>query len=345
MFSSFQNLAQLLAKNEQMKMLSSLIRNMRLTQGSLALNGIMKPIINELTKYTIDTVIQGLHAKDVDLIKEQLGSLAASYYTLESMIYMTAGLNDIYHKQDVEVEAAMVQAYAIQAMTDFIIRPTQSIGSPSVCKGSKFDRLIRDAIQFSANGEHLDATQQYLCLSSLSYAGHELCSEVTKTRNPLHHPSFIFSRMLVEKSIETPKRKQKLFHYLHPSLEPAGNMLEDSIIRLSAAAEILLGRHGQLVSDHSVEVAKLAKAATLCYAMFCVTSRASRSYCIGLRNADQEMNMANVICFLNSKKVKDIAMEIDSGEHGTTEATWKTIGEKLLERKEYQFEHPTARNF
>lgn len=215
-----------------MKCLGSMMNSSRLTQGTLALNGIMKPLLNELTKHSIDTVINGLHMKDVDIVKEQLGSLVADYYSLESMIYMTAGLTDIYENQDIEVESAMVQSFAIQAMTDFVMRPMHAVGAKAACEGSPYAKYVRDAIQFAANTEYLDSVKQYLSLAGLNFAGVKLEDFVRKDRNPLHHPSFIFSRLFLEKSIDKPKRTQLLHHYLHPSLEHAGNMLEDSVLRL-----------------------------------------------------------------------------------------------------------------
>ena len=305
----------------------------------------MKPLIKNLTDNAINTKVQGIHMKDVDTIKEQIGSLACSYYALESMIYMTAGLMDIYEKQDVEIEAAMVQAFAIQAMTDFVVRPLHAVGPQAVVKGGGFERFIRDATQLAAAGEYLDTVQQFISLAGFQHAGPVLNEQVMKERNPLNHPAFVFSRVFKQTSIEHPKKKFNLDEYLHPSLVTAANFLESSILRLNAAAEILLARHGQHVVQHTVENAKLAEAATLCFAMFAVTARASRSYCIGLRNADQEVHLANVFCFEKSDKVKRIAKEIDNGEYATSEHTFKIIGEKLIEAKEYHLEHPTTRNF
>lgn len=332
-------------KKDGYKVAKALLNSLRLDKGFQALGGVMKPLIKNLTDNAINTKVQGIHMKDVDTIKEQIGSLACSYYALESMIYMTAGLMDIYEKQDVEIEAAMVQAFAIQAMTDFVVRPLHAVGPQAVVKDGGFERFIRDATQLAASGEYLDTVQQFISLSGFQHAGPVLNEQVMKERNPLNHPAFVFSRVFKQTSIEHPKKKFNLDEYLHPSLVTAANFLESSILRLNAAAEILLARHGQLVVQHTVENAKLAEAATLCFAMFAVTARASRSYCIGLRNADQEVHLANVFCFDKADKVKRIAKEIDNGEYATSEHTFKIIGEKLIETKEYHLEHPTTRNF
>lgn len=327
------------------KVASSLLNSLRLDKGFLALSGVMKPMLKSLTENAINTKVQGVHMKDVDTIKEQLGALACSYYALESMIYMTAGLIDIYEKQDVELESAMVQAFAIQTMTDFVVRPLHAVGPQAAIKGGGFDRYIRDAVQLAAAGEYLDTVQQFISLAGFNHAGPVLNEAVVKNRNPLNHPAFIFSRIFKQTSIDHPKKKFNLDEYLHPSLASGANFMENSILRLNAAAEILLARHGSLVVQHTVENAKLAEVATLCYAMFAAAARASRSYCIGLRNAEQEIHLANVFCYVSSGKVKRIVKEIDNGEYATSEHTFKIVGEKMIEAKEYHLEHPTTRNF
>lgn len=328
-----------------MSVAGTLMNSLRLQTGVKALGGVMKPMIKNLTDHCINTKIQGIQLKDVDTIKEQIGSLASSYYALESMIFLTTGLADIYEKQDIDVECAMVQAFAIQLLTDFMVRPLHAVGSKSVLLGSEFERCIRDAIQLAANGETLDTVKQFIALSGMNYAGTLIHEDVMKNRNPLSHPSFILSNLFTTTSIESPKKKFNLEKFLHPSLDPAANFLGFSISRLFAAVDILLGRHGTMVIQHTVEVAKIADAAIACYAMYAVVSRASRSYCIGLRNAEQEIHLANCFCYHGAEKVKYLAKEIDNGEYGTSEHTYKLVGEKLIETKGYHFEHPTTRNF
>lgn len=324
---------------------SDLLNMMRLDKGVEAMQSVMKPLIKQLTDHCINTKIQGVHLKDIDTVKEQLGYLATNCYALESMIYMTAGLIDIYEKQDVEVESAIVQAFAIETMTDFMVRPLHSVGPLAVVKGAGFDKYIREATQVAASGEQLDIVRQFIALGGLNHAGQQLAQDVKKHRNPLDHPAFVWSRFFKETSIETPRKSFHFENYVHPTLEPAADFVESSVLRLKAASEILLGRHGALVVQHTVEVAKIGEAAVLCYAMFAAISRASRSYCVGLRNADHEIHLASCFSYIASQKVKHIAKGIDNSEYGTSEHTFKLIGEKLIENKNYQFEHPTAKNY
>jgi acyl-CoA dehydrogenase family member 9 len=318
---------------------------MRLDKGVQAMGGVMKPLIKRLIDYSINTKVHGIEAKDIDLVKEKLGALTSYHYVLESMVYMTSGLKDIYDDQDVDVESAMVQAFAIQAMDHFIVRPMHAVGFRAVIKGEGFEKYIRDAAQLSSSAEPLDSTNQFIALSGIHHAGTILNEMIKKDRNPLNHPAFFFSRFFNNVSIEQPKLKHDLEGYFHPSLSVAVTRIEMSILRLGAAVDILLGRHGPMIIQHTVETDRIAEAATLCYAMFAATSRASRSYCIGLRNADQEIHLAQCFCFVASQRVKEIAKGIDSSEYGTSEHTFKTLGKHLIDSKDYHLEHPTTRNF
>lgn len=323
----------------------SLLTFSRLDKGVQALGGVMKPILTNLIEHCTTTKAQGVYLKDIDTIKEQLGSLTSLCYALESMIYMTAGLTDIYEKQDIELESAMVQAFAIQTMTEFMVRPLHAVGPQALNKGSNFERYIKDAAQLAAACEHLDGVTNFIALNGFNHAGKVMSENVTKNRNPLDHPAFSFGRLFRQVSIENPKKKFNLEEYVHPTLAPPANFLEFSILRLHAAVDILLARHGAAVVEHTVELAKISQAATLCYAMFASLARASRSYCIGLRNSDQDIRLCSFFCYDSSEKVKKIAKEIDHGEYATGEHTFKTVGEKLIETKQYHLEHPTTRNF
>lgn len=179
----------------------------------------------------------------------------------------------------------------------------------------------------------------------MNHAGKILNQDIIKRRNLLDHPMFIFNRMRKEISIENPKLKMNLWHDLHESLRPAAGFLEASIYRLRATVEILFARFGSQIFLHSVECGKIAEIATLCYAMYASSSRASRSYCIGLRNADQELYLVNALCFELHNQVKKLAIEIDHGEFVSTIHYYRQVGEKLMENKKYNLEHPTTRNF
>lgn len=73
--------------------------------------------------------------------------------------------------------------------------------------------------------------------------------------------------------------------------------------------------------------------------------RASRSYCIGLRNADTEMLLANAYCYQTKDIVKRLVLEITYGPYGTNDANYQKLAEKAFECNGYFSEHPLTKNF
>lgn len=312
--------------------------------GAQILTGIMKPILQSLTDYTINTKTQPSNFKEMENVRERLGMLTCNYYVLESMLFMTSGLLDIYEDQDSNVEAAMIKAFALEMLTSFTNTPLHMIAGEAVSKSEPFERLLRDGLQLAATGETLNSVKLFIGLMGLNHAGIACNDTIKQVRNPFDHPAFIFNRIF-KQSIQRPKMTLNLKFHLHPSLDPAAYCLEKSILRLKAATEIVLGRHGPEVVEHPVEIEKLSDAATLCYAMLASIARASRSYCIGLRNADQEVMTAGCFALYGMETVLRIATEIDDGEYATNEHNFKKLGEKLIESKGYFLEHPITRNF
>ncbi len=103
---------QLLSENLQASV--DILNQLRLNMAIMAVNGVMKPIINKLSDFFINTRIQNIFYKDLDVMKETVGRLTATCYGLESMIYYTTALKDIYDGQDIDVECGAVKSFAVQ---------------------------------------------------------------------------------------------------------------------------------------------------------------------------------------------------------------------------------------
>ncbi|CAO1353360.1 unnamed protein product [Diamesa serratosioi] len=321
-----------------------LLKLMRFDAGSLAL-GVSKETLKHFIEHNINNKLQGAQLRDIDLIKKRVGEMSCDVYALESMLYMTAGLRDIYDDQDTDLESAIIKAFANEVLSNSASAPLKTIGTKATIKGDEMERLVRSAIHLNTIGETGDAVKMYIGLMGLQHAGMSIHEDIKKSRNPLENPGFIFSKFFKPSPIDNPKQVLNLQYNLHPSLDPAAQWLEFSIIRLQAATEILLGRYGPQVIDYRIEVARLSDMATLCYGMFASVARASRSYCIGLRNSDYEMLLASAICLSASDRVKAIAIDITKGEFICNDNNYKKIGKKVMESKSYFPVSPVTRNF
>lgn len=159
------------------------------------------------------------------------------------------------------------------------------------------------------------------------------------------NPSFIFRRLFETQNIDDPKSTMNLNHFLHPSLDPAAQWLEHSVVRLQLATETLLSRYGVQIMDKQVDIKRLTECAVLTFAMFASVARASRSYCIGLEHADYEMLMASTFSYDGMRTVRQLVVDMQEGPYMTNDLNHQKISKQLFKSKGYFAVHPLVRNF
>ncbi|XP_039441363.1 complex I assembly factor ACAD9, mitochondrial [Culex pipiens pallens] len=305
----------------------------------------MKKFLNQLTKYCIETKTGGGHLMDIENIREELAKASAAIYAAESMIYMTTGLLDDFDGQDAEMEAAITKIFTGERLLQLALLPLKFVGPQALVQGSTFEQLLRDSLQFFGNGETLDSIKFYVALAGLQHAGSSTHETIRKDRNPAMNPSHVISRLFEKNTIDTPKQFCNLEHFLHPSLDAAAHWIEFSVVRLKLAVECALSRHGTEIIQRHIELVRVADVAVLLYAMVATASRASRSYCIGLKHADHEIQLANTFCREASERVHRLAKDLEQGQFVTNDANYDGMARYLFRQKGYCFEHPIAKNF
>ncbi|XP_055913856.1 complex I assembly factor ACAD9, mitochondrial [Eupeodes corollae] len=320
------------------------LRSTRL-RGSMVALGLSKKILNELTQHSIKSKQSGIALKDLEGIKKHIATLTTSTYAMESMIYLTAGLLDEFDQQDVGMEAAITKYYTLTRLFENSSKSVDVIGPKSLIAGEPTEIAFRNALQLYTQSEPLDSLRMYISLTGLQYTGQNLNETVMKSRNPLFHPGHIFSKFMEASSIDNPKSKLRLGEALHPSLEPAAQCIERSIMRLQMAAEILLTKYGQEILQKHIEIHRLTEIVSHIYAMFASTSRASRAYCIGLKLADYEMLLALTICAEGEAKVKELVYEISNGPYMNNDINVNRLTKQVFKSGGYFSEHPLTFNF
>lgn len=172
-----------------------------------------------------------------------------------------------------------------------------------------------------------------------------IAADIRKQRNPLFNAGHMLAKFMDKSTIETPITKMSLKDNLHPSLEPASMCLEHSIARLGMCVDILLTEHGANILEYHNDIYRLTDMVTTIYCMFASAARASRSYCIGLQYADDEITTASLICYNGRNKVKSLAMEIWEGRYANNDDNLRNLANRIANRKGAFFEHPLAYNF
>jgi acyl-CoA dehydrogenase family member 9 len=221
------------------------------------------------------------------------------------------------------------------------------IGGLGYMKDYPYERYMRDTrimLIFEGTNEIL---RLFISLMGIQHAGKELSGVVKKIRNPFLNPGFALKFILQESRHrrDNPSLNLKLSGFVHPSLKLSADQLEYCILRLQYGVRVALQRHGKDVVNAQLELQRLADCAMHIYAAFSSLSRASRSYCIGLHNAEYELNLANAIVIKTQKFVKTQINEIAQGEFGTLDSAYITIGNKVFEKGGYFAAHPLTKNF
>ncbi|XP_055681007.1 complex I assembly factor ACAD9, mitochondrial [Lutzomyia longipalpis] len=313
--------------------------------GGLIAVGILRKFLEENAKHCINRKQIGVSLTEMDMLKNRFSRIICDTYAVESTMYLTAGLMDMYDGQDVTLECGIVKNLAAMALSRGICSATNHRDPSVFTPGHVTERFLRDALQFQTHGEVLDSLRGLIALTGLQFVGKELYENVKKIRNPLFHPSFVMKRLFTSQSFDRPKKFANLEHYLHLSVKSGADALELSITRLHLMTEFLLNRHGTEILKHQLELIRLAEAASHCFAMFASVARASRSYCIGLRHADYEMHVATNICSHGTEGIVELAKETQMHEMFSHDVAHQIVGKQFFKSRGYFLEHPITRNF
>ena len=144
--------------------------------------------MNETVEHCNRRKQYGLHLSKFSLVKMQIARMAGKLYTLESMLYMTAGLVDISECPDVELESVIVRQYTAET-SDYIVKTCLSLlGSQTMLETSKYQKYLTQnqflqGWQGSANIEKV-----YLGISGVMYLVQALGPAIMNSQKPFLHP-------------------------------------------------------------------------------------------------------------------------------------------------------------
>ncbi|XP_026744170.1 acyl-CoA dehydrogenase family member 9, mitochondrial [Trichoplusia ni] len=300
--------------------------------------------VNSVVEYTRPRAFSGKPLAELSNIQSTMGNALLDIYACESAEYFAAGLLDGYQSPDAELEVAMCRNFISNHGLSSMM---QLLSIPALDKEEECKRLLDDMRHLAARGETLDSVNTFIALNGLHHAGVVMANEVKQIRNPLMHPAFIVKKVLANRHQERdePRLTLHLAEHLHPSLRQPAEQLEYCVLRMRYACETLMARHGVKVDTAYTELNRLAEAATEIFVMTSVLARASRSYCIGLRNAEVEMKLAACFVERTRDRVKKLIKEIDDGEYLNLDHFTVQLGKKVLDTNTLLVEKPTARVF
>ncbi|KAK7488577.1 hypothetical protein BaRGS_00020194 [Batillaria attramentaria] len=329
------------------KLAMNILNSGRFSMGSSGA-GILKKLIGWTAEHATTRRQFGKHLSEFGLIKEKFARMAVTAYAMESMAYLTAGIIDMYEEPDCAVEAAMVKVFSSEGCWTCVSECLQILGGLGYMKEYPYERYLRDArilLIFEGTNEIL---RLFVALQGLQHAGKQLKELVKKLRNPLNNPGLVISTAWSRVRSRTsggPAAKLRLNEDLHPTFKKEAMALEKGVGQFQMAVESVLTRHGNKVVDQQMELKRLADIVMDLYAMTSVLSRASRSYCIGLRNAEHEVMLAKTFCYEANRRVQTNMQELAKGSVANMDENYQHIADTIFKNGGFAAEHALARNW
>ncbi|CAH0730124.1 unnamed protein product, partial [Brenthis ino] len=323
--------------------ISSTLSLSRLYTATLCRNSLLKSM-NTCIDYIRPRFFAGKPLSNVSTIRANIGDTLLKLYASESTEYFTAGLLDGYMEPDAELEVAMCRNFIAQHAQDQLLK---LLAIPGIEKQDECLQLLEDMRLLTLRGESVESVNLYIAQNGLHYAGQTMASEIKQMRNPLFNPSFILKKMILNRHQEKddPKLDLYLSEDLHPTMKMSAEHLEYCVLRMRYTCETLMSRHGTEVMQAYTELSRLAEAASEILAMTAVLARASRAYCIGLRNGELEMKLSACFVEKSKERVRKLLLEVNDGEYMNFDHFRIEFGKKLLDSKSEILEKPTSRVF
>jgi len=303
--------------------------------------GTLKAFTKVLTRHVLQRKHLDKDMHEYESVQEVIGKLASTLYGMESMLYYTTGIMDTFENQDCTLEKAMVEMYCTSECVARIYEGLQLIGARSYLRENPYIRIFEDALSYTLFDGYNNDSNTYITLVGLRHMGMHLREHIFKLRNPFKFPEYIL-KWIAGKEYRV---QLQIADHLHPSLGLSSRELEKCITRLQTVSVLMLERHGANVAERQMELRRLGELATRTFALIAVLSRASRAYCIGLRNHEQDRHMANSFAILSMDRVQTLADEIVSGEWNNGDKFNKIIAEIMYSKKDYFAEHPLNRTY
>lgn len=303
--------------------------------------GILRNFLYLLNKNILGRKHLDRSMHEFEAVEDIVTNITKSLYCMESVAYFTSAIHDVFENQDLELERAVVETYCANECVEQIYKGLQVIGAEAYLKDNPYIKLYEDALGLSIYDGSVIDEKIYIALLGLQYTGKNIADHVYKIRNHIFHPGYFFKNLLFDGK----PTKFHLFEYLHPSFQPQAETLEELVFKLSELSLKLLEMYGNEISSKQIALQRLAYIAIDIYVLIAVLARASRSYCIGVRNADNERFITMSIVHDTYKRVEMFEKDIYETEHRKKDSITHIISQEIFKEKRYIYENPLTRTF
>ncbi|XP_055882108.1 complex I assembly factor ACAD9, mitochondrial-like isoform X2 [Biomphalaria glabrata] len=311
--------------------------------------GVLKKLINLTAQHAITRSQFGEKLSSFGLIKEKFAKMAISVYAMESMSYLTAHIMDDYLDPDMSIESAVIKIFSSESCWNCVSECLQIMGGSGYTKDLPHERYLRDSRIMQIFEGTNEILRLFVALQGLQFAGRSMKDTFLKLRDPHQNPLLMFKkrfRRSMGKAIIA-STEPDLFEEVHLELEKEARILSSCLVSLGMAVEDILPLYGNKVVNEQMKLRRLADIAIDLYAMLACIGRASRSYCIGLKNSDHEVLLTRSFCYEADQRIKRNIYELTLPGESKIEIDDinRLIADIMFKSNGYAAEHPLARNW
>ncbi|KAM9361264.1 complex I assembly factor ACAD9, mitochondrial [Symphorus nematophorus] len=328
------------------KVAMNILNSGRFSMGSSSA-GMIKKLIALTSEYAATRKQFNKSLSEFGMIQEKFAIMALNAYVMESMAYLTAGMMDRPGLPDCSVEAAMVKVFSSEGGWICVSEALQVLGGLGYTKNYPYERYVRDCRILPIFEGTNEILRMYIALTGMQHAGKVLTGKIKEMKKG----NIGMALGMVGKKLRTSLGASVNLGLTgsdgvaHPSLTESAKMLEQNISLLGSTVESLLYRYGKTIVDEQLILKRVADVTINLYAMTAVLSRASRSICIGLRNDDHEILLANTFCSEAFFKNNYLMTQLQKHSPENNDANIKKIAKQVLENRAYICSHPLERTF
>ncbi|TMS37894.1 hypothetical protein L596_004732 [Steinernema carpocapsae] len=301
----------------------------------------MKNMLQTLSRHCNRTVQNGVALSAHTGVQKAITDLSLSVYVLETVSYYLGGLLDENLVIATDIENAIVHKYANKTLHQALITLVEIMGSAATDCSFKYHDIFGDVATLVSLGmSERDLTDQ-IAMGTLS---------TWVKQNTLLRPKFSFGRIFASADVNSTLHDPKMIHFVaehaHPSLEPACRALEHSMSRLNAVIGKIAQEQGKTMNADYATISSLSEVIENNLGMLACIARASRSYSIGLRNRELELDWTIMYCTRTAVQTKT-ELECLGDHFGMVRLNPSilNVGRSVLELGGYCIESPIERNW
>lgn len=300
-------------------------------------------ILRRFTDQLIPDILKAKHFDrnlyEFDYVKNTLGKILFTLYTMESMAYFTSGLIDQYENQDVSIEKTITERYCANQCLKSIETGMTLMGAHSYVNNTSYVQSLHDALALTTLDMNNLDSNTYVAASIIKHIGKEFSDYVYKKRNYVKYP--LFNMMDTFRGLTNSKKS--IANSFHPSLKVGVEHFEESMHLFKRGIDILLIQHGAELMQQYSSLERITDMVTELYAGLTNLSRSSRSYCNGFRNTDIEKNIGVTMTYVTLVNLNEIVQNLENEVFLMTDNFHKLTSQLAYEKHRYCIEHPLCR--